>query len=599
MRITGLAAIAAGLAVLVAASPSAHAQLKLEWGSEGYYRTRAVTISNLAHEPRYERLHPTLNVPIVMPDIQSTSYITQRLRLNPQLRLEDVAKLNLELTGLDDVLFGDNNALSTAPLFAVNGTNQGYLGGSELRSIELTRAYIEFQVPVGLMRIGRMPSHWGMGVLANGGGSGNWDPLTPVGEPRRKVQDYYFDDDFGDNHFGSTNDRILFATRPLTVLKTLQKKPDTASNIVFAYAFDKLSESPLLADRDRRYRAYGQQGFISRGSPDDDANEHVLVLAYSNPDWDKVRYTDELKFGTYWVFRTQDQGFTEPARGAPHTRDPMGNCVTNDSDMRPVNEEECVTKDEGSFVYVADFWYRIRYGFWYSEAEVIHIGGETTGGVPFPGANIRKKANINSAALRLGYLTPRWDAVLETGYASGDDNLGDKDFKQRPMHPDFNVGLILFEEIVRERSARVFGPPFIKDTTPDGAKGFMTNGGVVNAKYLAPKARFRPGFGGFEFIGQVLFAWVDQYDLQGPNIFVCPVDNVSADGKSCNLSKYLGTEVDVAIKSRFAKDLIDFSLEAGYARFGKILKNYTSTGQDNPNLPSGSFTVQARVGFVF
>jgi hypothetical protein len=597
MRTSRLAALAAGLVALCVAAPAAHAQLKLEWGVEGYYRTRAVSVSNLAHEPRFEGTHPFTGAPYVRPDITSTTYITQRLRLSPQLRLENIAKLNIEITALDDILYGDNNALNTAPLFSVNGTNQYFLGGPESGSVDVTRAWIEFAVPVGLMRVGRMPSHWGMGVLANGGGSGNWDLTSPPGEPRRKTQDYYFDDDFGDNHFGSTNDRILFATRPLTVLKTIQKKQNTDSKLLVAYAFDKLSEAPLLyLESDRLTRPYGQQGFISRGAIQDDSNEHVVVLAYVDPDWDKVRYTDELKIGTYWVFRTQDEGFTNPSAGPPHTRDSMGGCVTNDADMDPIDEADCVTKDEGSFVWVADFWGRIRYGFWYGEFELIHIGGETTGGVPFPSPNRRKKANINSGVLRGGYLTPRWDAVLELGYASGDDDLGDRNFKQRPMHPDFNVGLILFEEIVRERSARVFGS-FITEASPDGAQGFFSNGGVVNAKYLAPKGRFRPGFGGFELVGQLLFAWVDKYDLVGPNVFVCPTGYV--DGDSCTYSKYLGTEVDVAVKSRFARDLIDFSLEAGYLHFGDILKHYRSTGAENPNAPSGSFTIQARVAFVF
>jgi hypothetical protein len=604
MRASRLAALGIAAAVALAAAPAAHAQLKLEWNVEGYYRTRAVSVSNLADEPRAQLVNPKTGAPIVMPDIKSTSYMTQRLRLNPQLRLENIAKLNFEITALDDVLWGDNNGISTAPLFSVNGSNQYFLGGPESSTVQVTRAWAEFQVPVGLMRVGRMPSHWGMGLLANGGGSGNWDPLTPPGKPRRHVQDYYFDEDFGDNHFGSTNDRVLFATRPLTIIRTIQKKADTLSNFLVAYAFDKLSESPLLlGEPDRLSRPFGQQGFLSRGEKQDDVNEHVIVVAYSNPDWDKVRYTDELKLGTYWVFRTQDQGFTEPRRGIPDKRLPDGTCVTNDDNMRPVPNEECVTKDEGSLVWIGDIWYRIRYGFWYSEAEAVHIGGETTGGVPFPGPNQRKKASISGAVWRGGYLTPMYDGVLEIGYASGDDNLGDLHFKQRPLHPDYNVGLILFEEITRERSARAFGPRLISSTSPDGARGFFSNGGVVNAKYLAPKGRFRPGFGGFELVGQLIFAWVDQYDLVGPNVFVCPSDKIKygAGGKpeSCNYSKYLGTEVDLAVKSRFARDLMDFSLELGYLRFGDILKNYTSTGQENPNHPTGSFTIQARIAMVF
>lgn len=591
MRARTLTAAAAAVATLVIGLRGAGAQgIKLEWGTEGYYRTRAVSVTNLAPEPRRVVQHPVADLPVVFPDIRSTSYITQRLRLSPKLSYGKIATLYMQIDGFDDVVWGDNNAINTAPLFSVNGSNQGYLGGPQVDSVQLTRAWIEFQVPVGLMRVGRMPSHWGMGLLANGGGSGNWDPTTPVDEARRHVADYYFDDDFGDNHFGSTNDRILFATRPLSILRTIQKKPNVASNLLVAYAFDKLAEAPLLlAEEDRLYRPFGQQGFLSRGAMQDDVNEHVLVLAYSNPDWDKIRVTDELKIGTYWVLRTADEGFTAPSDGPPDPECPAD------------APEACVDEDEGSLVWIGDIWYRIRYGDWYSEAEFIHIGGETTGGVPFPGANKRKQADISGGALRFGYLTEQLDAVLEVGYSSGDDDLNDLDLRQRALHPDHNVGLILFEEVMRERGARAFA--IYTNTSPEGAKGFFPNGGVINAWYAFPKVRYRPGFGGFEVIGAVLMAMLDEWAISAPNLFVCPDDNVEVDGAgnaSCNAGRYLGTEFDLALKSRFADDHLDFSLETGYLVFGDPLKTLTDgSGRRMPDPPTGSFTLQARIAYVF
>jgi hypothetical protein len=549
---------------------AANAQVAdLKWNVEGYYRTRGVWLTNLAPEPRY------VTADITMPNIRNTTYLTQRLRLSPQLTYGNIAKLFFEVNAVDDVLWGDNNAISTAPLFAVNGSNQYYLGGPEKDSVAVSRAWVEFQIPVGVMRVGRMPSHWGMGILANGGGSGNWDPLSPVGEPRRKVQDYYFDDDFGDNHFGSTNDRILFATRPITILKTIQKKADTTSNFVVAYAYDKLSEAPILTrEDDRTIRPFGQQGFVSRGADEDDVQEHVFVVAYSNPDWDQVAFTDELKVGTYQVIRTQSEGFTNPSMvGA--------GCMDG-------GEQPC--HDEGSLVWIADFWYRLRYGPWYSEAEFVHIAGETTGGVPFPAPNLKKTASIDGFAGRVGYMTELWDVIFEGGYSSGDANLGDGTFSQRALHPDYNVGLILFEDIVRERTARVFGPNFIGSSPPDGAKGFMSFGGVIDAWYLHPKVRWRPADWGLEVIGAAVIAFVDEWG-QSPNVFIKPNDSDS---------KLLGTEIDLAIKSRFADGHMDVSLETGYLMFGDVLKTRTAVaGSEIPDAPSGAFSLQARVAYIF
>jgi len=246
-------------------------------------------------------------------------------------------------------------------------------------------------------------------------------------------------------------------------------------------------------------------------------------------------------------------------------------------------------------------WGKIRYGSMYGEFEAVHIGGETTGGVPFPGSNIRKKASINGAVVRGGWLTEKWDAILELGHSSGDDDLGDLKFKQRALHPDYNVGLILFEEVVRERAARAFGTDLVMATSPDGARGFMPNGGVINSNYLLAKGRFRPGFGGFEFVGQTLVAFVDEFSFTTPNVFVCPLGDVEGTpgNLSCKTSKLLGTEFDLAIKSRFAQDLIDFSLEMGYLKFGDILKTTSRTARKIDDPESGAFSIQARVAFVW
>ena len=118
-------------------------------------------------------------------------------------------------------------------------------------------------------------AHWGLGLLANGGGTMNLDPTVPEGLPERKALDYFFDDDFGDNHFGATADRVLFVTKPLTIAKTIAKKADTDSNLVVGYGYTKLSEAPILPNEgfERQARPFGQTAFVSRGDSDDDGTE--------------------------------------------------------------------------------------------------------------------------------------------------------------------------------------------------------------------------------------------------------------------------------------------------------------------------------------
>jgi hypothetical protein len=577
----GLAALAA-TATLAWARPARADLTELKWATEGYFRTRTVLLTNLQPTPRQSVTYAPTGDQLVIPDIRHTSYIVSRFRLMPSLTFGKLARLNLQLDGMDDVLWGDNNGLSSAPLFATDSSNQGFLGGPVEASVRLRRAWVQFSVPVGLMRVGRMPSHWGMGLLANGGGTAWIDPETPKGEPQRRMLDNFFDDDFGDNHFGSTTDRILFLTRPITIYKTIKKMGKVEHPLVVGYAFDKLSESPLLAAEgfERQFRPFGQQGFISRGS-NDDIDEHVALVVWNDPDWDKKSFQDELRLGLYGVLRAAKESSTNPSI----LTDPNATCGTFEG-------EPYKCKDTGSKVWILDLWWRIRYGKLFTEGEGYYIGGKTFGGVPFPGANLLKKAGINAGVARVGWLTNKWDAMLEIGHASGDDVLYDENFKQRAMHPDFNVGLILFEETLRELTARTYGIPFFSSQNPQGAMGFFSNGGVINANYAFPKFKWRPTpVARTELVAGLLAAWVDTLGKEPPAMFLA----CSGPGGACDEgetdSKFLGWELDLAARAYFAGNM-RFSLEAGYLRFGDALKSRL------PNA-DGSFTLQSSIAFVW
>jgi hypothetical protein len=592
--IPALAVVAAGLGL---APGTARADLQqLQWAAEGYYRSRAVYLTNLAPQDRYSLIYPPSGEEIVIPEIRTTSYVVQRLRVMPQVRYGDLAKLTVQVDALNDVLWGDNNAVSAAPLFATDTSNQYFLGGEEQASIQVTRAWLEFNAGVGVMRVGRMPSHWGMGLLANGGGTAHLDPdpARPPEIPARRSLDHFFDDDFGDNHFGSTADRILFLTKPLSVYKTIRKRDDTTSPLVLGYGYSVITEAPLLAAEpfDARFRPFGQQGFISRGGRDD-VDEHILLAVWNDPYWQPggrlARDTDELRVGFYGVLRRSKRGSTFPS-----ALDPMDSCGTFEGEAVP-----CI--DTGSKVWIADLWYRFRYGPFYSEAEALKIGGTTFGGVPFPFKNVKKRADIDGAVARFGFVSrdPRtdplrallgaetyerdlWELELELGHASGDDELEDEDFTQRALHPDFNVGLILFEEVLRELSARTYGPPFFSQENPEGARGLFSNGGVINANYVFPKARYHLPVGGdTRLVAGVLMAWVDKLARTGTAMFYA--DEVK--------SSYLGTELDVALKARFHQHM-DLSIEGGYLWYGPALRSAL------PNADH-SFTLQSRLAFVW
>ena len=576
-RLLALAAAAAALAPGAARADL----LELRWASTGFYRSRAVALTNLARQDRRTLIYPPTGQTIVIPEIRRTSYIAHRLRLVPELSYGDRARLTVQVGALDDVLWGDNNGLSEASLFARDASNQGFLGGEEQASIEVERAWIELGGPALGLRAGRMPSHWGMGLVDNGGGSSYLDRergLPPEVVARRSL-DTFFDDDFGDNHFGSTADRVMLVVRPASLYRAARGREGRASRLSLAYGYGVVSEAPLLAVQpfERRFRPFGQQGFISR-SQNDDIDEHVAYLLWDDPYWQPggwlSRDTDELRVGVRGSVRRGDEGAADPSGGV---------------------------SGEDSEVWIADAWYRLRYGPLYSEAEGLRVSGSTLGGMPFPVANRMRDIAATGGVVRLGFVArdPAFDPIrqlvgiepyerdlwaleMEAGHAGGDRDLGRGALRERAFHPDFNAGLILFEEVLRELSARTYGPPFFSAERPNGVAEMFSLGGVVNSNYLFPKARYHLPVGDTTLVVGLLMAWVDTPAAPGtPGMFV--------DGAAD--SNYLGTELDGALKATF-HDHVEVSVESGYLWYGDALR---------PALPNAtsSFTLQSRLAFVW
>ena len=184
-----LSALICTLGMGVAAAADAKEASKLEFDLEGYYRTRGYVFNDLFASPvdgPGEAGRPG----------GASSYMQQRLRLQPVVSFEKRAKFTMMVDVLDDVVWGDNASQATTALFAGNPSLTGGTG-QESATFQIKRAWMEFDIPVGKLRIGRQPSDWGLGLLGNDGNG--------------------FDDLFGENHGGSTYDRVLFATRPLAI----------------------------------------------------------------------------------------------------------------------------------------------------------------------------------------------------------------------------------------------------------------------------------------------------------------------------------------------------------------------------------------------
>ena len=558
-----------GLVASVSAPTALAADDDWDLELEGYYRTRGYSFS-----------------PIDQDMDEWGSVMVQRLRIQPQINFEDKAKFVMMADLIDDVAWGDNSSLMPASIFAqdpsftrMEGVSQDFFGRSTSTAI-IKRAWMEFDVPIGVVRVGRQESNWGMGILSNNGNG--------------------FDDKFGENHYGSTFDRVMFATRPIAVIQGLTGRKDTGIPFFMAVGVDRLVEDPL--DEYYGYQcslenASGDR--ITDESPDYDPRCDNEDLVTAQPGKDGIHDTEhdyvnderpEAARNDVW-FGDNDDDAWEMVYVAIYRGEDLpwlGN--TGDFTLGAyVIDRRHV--ESNSRVMIYDAYTRFHHRGIYVEGEAVNIRGKTSG-LALPGTYdpasklsnpLYKDANIWGWAARAGYKKKKLEVILEAGHASGDENVADDQFTVRALHPDYNVGLLLFEEIMSRVTQRTWG---------DEAYALWSNGGVWNATYLYPNVTVRP-VDDLEVTGAYVLAWPHKPD--GSRILCEEADDVECvDPAGETLAQEIGYEVDLAVKYRFHEHVL-FSLEGGYAK----VSNRVPLEDLGLRADGKFFTVQSRIAYEF
>jgi hypothetical protein len=518
--------------------------IPLRIGMTGFYRARLNHIKNVPTDIRTRTSAPGGQIQAA----DRATYAFMNFRLRPHIKYgpkEDapIAALYMEADAFSNVVFGDNVRNSRVPLFAENPSltnNEGF----DLRdSFLVRRAWAEFLIPIGQMRVGRMPLEWGLGILA---------------QNDNRLQDW------GDPQFGSTVDRILFATRPLTVYNALAKGDARTTPLIFALAYDKLVKDPINdlvtppvdAQAERDTRPFGH---VSRR--DNDVNQINVALAWSDPDFGP-RASDNLFIGYFMLYRWQN--------------------FTN------------------SKVLVHDVAFKLRHGLgpglpsFFTEGEFVTIHGSQSGALPFADPTCTQlpcapvNALIFGAAGRVGLIDERemWKAWLEVGYSSGDEQyLASDKFTVRPFHPDYRVGLLTYQVAMAARTAYAFSDSAL---TEEGSRALWSRGGVWNSKYFWPQVKYTL-IPGIEVHGALLLSWADKVVIYPP-IYAGEPGNCGF-GLGC----FVGLEVNGALRVRWGdNDLMWFDLEGGFMRAGDALSSGTFV-MENRNL----WTIQSRIAMQF
>ena len=429
---------------------------------DGYLRTRGDWLKNLHlgfHEdldggaPFPEALSCVASRPACSDSIKSSNL---RLRLEPTIQLSETVTVHTQVDLLDNLVLGSTPAGTYRD--GTDGTGLGAFSGGQTtpdeasggrrESIAVRRAWAEVSTALGYIKFGRMPDHFGLGIVANSGRRADtdyatWETMWRGGALANVGGDnpigYDLDSDYGD-----TVDRVMFSTGvPGTDLEA-------------AAALDWPTSNLTSDDTDRGLRRVGGQGYDLDDA--DDATEWMVAIGHMDAPRDFQDRVDRGKlafnYGARLLKRTQSWDY-EKAFTAGEAPEVDGQVPRELS------------------VYSPDLWLKAGWKKWKLELELAGAVG-----------SVRTQADFSQSPVTTGTLVDirTWGGVvrastralddklgwgIELGAASGDQwdnipdgstNLRDAQFlpprassepiRRFAFDPDYNIDLILFRELL-------------------------------------------------------------------------------------------------------------------------------------------------------
>lgn len=340
-----------------------------------------------------------------------------RLRLEPRINVNETTSVFSQIDLLDNYVLG-----STLP--------EGGEVDAE-QQIVVRRAWAEVQTPLGLIKFGRQPSHWGLGIFHNAGGE---DPINGG---------YDWDSDYGD-----TVDRLMFSTLI----------PGTRLRGAIAVDWPR-----VFPTSDQTADTAGTRPQAWDLDDNDDITRWVGVVSRMDAPGDFADTVDRgklgLNYGIWFEYETQGWHSIDAASDAP------------------IDPNRFVARD--STIYTPDVWLRLGIGKLLFEAEGLFRFGTIKEVADFAPSLDDVKVRQFGGVGRLSYraLDDKLRFGLEVGGASGDstDNLvegnihvsnaqidpTDKTHVRFIFDPDYEVDLILFRELMGAVSNAVYGKPFM------------------------------------------------------------------------------------------------------------------------------------------
>ena len=358
----------------------------------------------------------------------NTTSADMRLRLEPTINVTEQVRVKAQIDVFDNMVLGStpegwtlNGKRSdgqAAPINAFARTQVAPVAGlnSPIGSIVAKRAWAEVKTPFGLLQFGRMPSHWGMGMLVNNG-------------------------DCLDCDYGVNADRVMFTTK--------------LWGHFFAFLWDWVATGPTTSIIGQ----VQQQGPVYNADTIDDVSQWILALGKKDSPEEMKEKLDQGKmvfnYGGYFIYRQQTWDETTNPRQA----------VNNDAGQL---QQSLAPRNAKAFV--GDIWLRLNWKKLHIEGEGAIIAG-TVGNLSDIYSSGTQSYSGSTSILSGGFtiksdyrlLHDALKIYMEVGFASGDDSedpssqLNYRYQKLIPVNnsvnrfnfdPDYHVDLILFRRIL-------------------------------------------------------------------------------------------------------------------------------------------------------
>ena len=385
--------------------------------------------------------------------------VNMRMRVEPTINVSEEVRIKLQVDALDNLVFGSSPAYATrSDRFDFGITSRSQVPPSALGlfqdSIAVKRAYGEVSTPIGILRFGRMGSHWGLGMLHNDGNCVDCD-------------------------YGDTVDRLQFVTEPLT-----------GWYVTPMLDFDV--EGPFS-------QPDANQGQPFDLSNRDDAHSYVLAIARRDTAQQERAKMDNglsiLNYGVHYMYRVQR---FDPVAWAENPTDPNA------------------TRRElrNAAVHVPDLWAKFERKDFRVELEAAAVLGTLDAEIGPEGAQRQETLTlIQFGAVAQGeyrFMEGQLRLALEAGFASGDRAPG---LGNRPgrvgLGPDGNPvpndidGRQFACDAVNCSDSLIKNFRFNRDYRPDLILYREILGGVTDSIYVKPTLTYSVAEG-FDIFGSVI-----------------------------------------------------------------------------------------------